>query len=282
MSDAAALPFRDRAGAQAFLRDLAQLGERQLPLGQAALALACLDRPQADLRHYHRHLQSLAREVGDVAAKEPHGSAAALNTVILDRYGYDGDALTYEDLQNTNLMRVIDRRKGLPVVLGILYIDAGRAQGWDIAGLAFPGHFLVRLHDRGERIILDPFHRGRIRQAAELRDLLKAIAGNETELTAAHYADVTDRDILLRLQNNRKLRLIEGQQLQQALDVIEAMTLFAPDHAGLWREAGLISAELGNLRGAIAALERCLALATDELPRHHVAALLQKLKGRLQ
>ena len=285
MSDQSAeARFTDRAGAEAFLRGLAARGRGELPLGQAALALAALDRPRVDLARYHRHLGSLAREVAEAAKAAPdiERRVAALNAVILGRYGYHGDTLSYEDLQNANLMRVIDRRKGLPVALGILYIHAARAQGWDMAGLAFPGHFLLRLAERGERAILDPFHGGRVREAAELRDLLKAIGGNAAELEPQHYAEVSDRDILLRLENNLKLRLIESRQLEKALAVISAMQLFAPDHAELWREAGLVNAELGNLRAAIGALERFLALASDAAARHRTAALLQKLKARLQ
>ncbi len=277
--------FRDEAEAKAFLRALGRTGEGPLPLGSAALALAALDRPRVDLARYHHHLASLARDVGAEAA----GAAAlerriaALNTVILERYGYQGDTLTYEDLQNANLMRVIDRRKGLPVALGILYIHAARAQGWDMAGLAFPGHFLVRLGDGdGARVILDPFNGGRTRAAVELRDLLKAITGNEAELTPQHYAPVSDREILLRLQNNLKLRLVESRQMEKALRVIVGMMLFAPDLAGLMREAGMINAELGNLRAAIAAFERFLALAEQGSERHQAAALLQKLRTRLQ
>ena len=276
--------FNDRAGAEAFLRDLAGPAEARLPLAEAALALAALDRPRVDLQRYHDHLDSLARVVGDAAAGagDARQRLAALNTVILGRYGYQGDTLTYEDMQNANLMRVIDRRKGLPVALGILYIHAARAQGWDMAGLAFPGHFLVRLAEPGGRLIVDPFDGGQIRAAAELRELLKAIAGNAVELAPAHYAEVSDRDVLLRLQNNLKLRLLESRQTEKALAVISGMTWFAPDQPALWREAGLVNAELGNLRAAIDALERFLALAADEAARHQTALLLQKLKARLQ
>ena len=277
-------PFNDRAGADAFLRDLAGRGDEPLPLAAAALALACRDRPRVDLARYHRHLAALAREVGAAAAAAatPSARLAALNDVIATRHHYAGDVLTYEDLQNANLMRVIDRRKGLPVALGILYLHAGRAQGWEMAGLAFPGHFLIRLEQQGERLVLDPFHGGRVRDAAELRDLLKAIAGNAAELEPRHYAAVSDRHILLRLQNNVKLRLIESQQPAPALAVIEGMLLFAPEHGGLWREAGLLNAELGNLRAGIAALERCRALAADEPGRQQAAMLLQQLRARLQ
>jgi regulator of sirC expression with transglutaminase-like and TPR domain len=284
MSDArSARRFNDRSSAEAFLRHLAGLAEGTLPLAEAALALAALDRPRVDLQRYHEHLWALAREVGEAAASGDAGARiAALNGVILGHYGYQGDTLTYEDLQNANLMRVIDRRKGLPVALGILYIHAARAQGWDMAGLAFPGHFLVRLAEPGGRVILDPFQGGKVRAAAELRDLLKAIAGNTAELAPDHYAEVSDRDILLRLQNNLKLRLLESRQAEKALAVISGMMLFAPDQPALWREAGLVNAELGNLRAAIDALERFLVLATDDAARHHTARFLQKLKARLQ
>ncbi len=276
--------FSDRATAEDFLRAVGTLVEGPLPLAEAALALAALDRPRVDLARYHHHLAALGRELGDAAAAASSLTerVEALNTVILGRYGYQGDTLTYEDLQNANLMRVIDRRKGLPVALGILYIHAARAQGWDMVGLAFPGHFLVRLIHDDERAILDPSNGGSVRKAAELRDLLKVILGNEAELAPAHYAPVSDRDILLRLQNNLKLRLLETRQTEKALMVVDSMMLFAPDRGELWREKGLLNAELGNLRAAVAALERFLPFAADEAQRHQTAALVQKLRMRLQ
>jgi regulator of sirC expression with transglutaminase-like and TPR domain len=275
--------FRDRATAEDFLRSLAPSGEQPLPLAEAALALAVRERPDVDLERYHRHLATLAGEVGAAAAgaSDLGERGAALSRVILGAYDYRGDTQTYDDLQNANLIRVIDRRKGLPVALGILYIHAGRAQGWDMAGLAFPGHFLVRLEDERGRLILDPFHGGKPCAAAELRELLKAALGSAAELAPAHYAPVSDRDVLLRLQNNLKLRLIESRQTERALAVIEGMMLFAPDHAALWRDAALLHVDCDNLRAAIAALERFLTLAGAGPERHQAAAFLQQLKARM-
>ena len=178
-------------------------------------------------------------------------------------------------------MRVVDRRKGLPVALGILYIHAARAQGWDIAGLAFPGHFLVRLVDGAGRIIIDPFHGGRICGAAELRDLLKAAAGQNSELSPAHYVEVSDRDVLLRLQNNLKARLLQTQDQERALKVIETMLMLAPDLAELWREAGMLHRHLGNMRAAGEALEQYVVRAPDGAARHQAAAILQQLRTKL-
>src|SRR5439155_19099399 len=245
--------------------------------------LASFERPRVDLARYHDHLRLLARDVGahpdtagDLAAR-----ARALNEIILLKYGYSGDELTYDDLQNANLIRVIDRRKGLPVALGILYIHAARAQGWDAAGLAFPGHFLVRLSDGPERVIIDPFHEGQVCGAAELRELLKAATGRDSELLPEHYAAVSDRDVLLRLQNNLKARLLQTQNPERAVTVVETMLMLAPDLAELWHEAGMLHRHLGNMRAAAAALEQYVVRAPDGMSRHQAAAILQQLRTQL-
>src|SRR3984957_11448726 len=147
-----------------FLRDLGQIDSPELPIAEAALALASFERPRVGLARYRQHLTALARDVGrhSAASGDLAARATALNDIILLKHGYSGDELTYDDLQNANLMRVVDRRKGLPVALGILYLHAARAQGWDSVGLGFPGHFLIRLADGGGRLVLDPFPGGRV------------------------------------------------------------------------------------------------------------------------
>jgi regulator of sirC expression with transglutaminase-like and TPR domain len=266
-----------------FLRELGASEGRVLPIAEAALALASFERQRVDFARYRDHLRMIARDVArhPAASGDLAGRALALNEIILLKYGYSGDELTYDDLQNANLMRVIDRRKGLPVVLGILFIDAARAQGWEAAGLAFPGHFLIRLSDRAERLILDPFHNGLICGAAELRELLKAIVGGDSELSPEYYAPVSDRDVLLRLQNNLKSRLIQEQRYEQAVKIVETMLLLAPDLAELWREAGTLHRQLGNLRAAAAALEQYVVRAPDGMARHQAAAILQQLRAQL-
>jgi regulator of sirC expression with transglutaminase-like and TPR domain len=264
-----------------FLRELGTGQSAILPLAEAALALASFDRPRVALKRYRQHLRMLARDVGKRNASGLAAQADALNEIILLKHGYSGDEQTYDDLQNANLMRVIDRRKGLPVALGILYLDAARAQGWEAAGLGFPGHFLIRLSHGPERLILDPFHGGRKLDAVALRELLKAIAGQEIELMPEHYAPVADRDVLLRLQNNLKSRLLQNQQPERAVRVVETMQMLAPDLTDLWREAGLIHAQLGNMRMATSAIEEFVRRSPDGAARHEAAIILQRLRIRL-
>ena len=273
----------DLAGCEKFLREVGASSSTVLPIAEAALALASFDRPRVRLARYIRHIDTLAGDVGRRAGSDPNlvARAQALNEIILLKHGYSGDELTYDDLQNANLMRVIDRRQGLPVALGILYLGAARAQGWEAVGLGFPGHFLIRLSDGAGRLILDPFHDGRVLDAAALRELLKAIAGQAVELSPDHYAPVPDREVLLRLQNNLKSRLLQGQRFEEAARVIDTMRMLAPGMAELARESGLVNAQLGNMRAAVRSIEEFIALSPEGAARHEAAVVLQQLKSRL-
>lgn len=251
-----------------------------IPIARVALALAAIDRPRVPLDRYEDHLELLAADV----AREAGGTesldtaVAALNQVIYDAHGYRGDRRTYDDLQNANMMRVIDRRRGLPVALGILCIHAARAQGWSATGLRFPNHFLLRIELAGRRAILDPFYDGAVREAADLRELLSQQGDGSAELTPQHYEPASDREVLLRLQNNIKMRQTQRGDIQGAVSTTETMLMIGPDHAELWRERALLDARIGRIDRAVAALEEYIARETLDGPRHDAALLLQKLQ----
>lgn len=268
------------------LRNTAQQPDASLDLARTAVLLAALERANEPLERYFHHLSLLERDAADLTQRRGgvetlEGRIGLINALVFDRYGYAGDHETYDDLQNADLMRVIDRRRGLPVALGILYLHVARSQGWPAEGLAFPGHFLIRLEGGAERAIIDPFNGGQRRHPAELRELLKALAGVDAELSPDHYSPVSNRSVLLRLQNNRKLRLLREHQGEAALAVVEGMLLIAPDTPALWREAALLHMHHENVRAAIAALEQFLRLAQDDPRRQEAQQLLQQLRRRM-
>jgi regulator of sirC expression with transglutaminase-like and TPR domain len=270
-----------RAQAEEILREIGTRPDDDIDLAEGALALAALDRPGVALDRYRDHIAQLAADVGDALAGGGVTLVEALNSVVLESHGYCGDMLTYDDIQNANLMRVIDRKKGLPVALGILYLHAARAQGFAADGINFPGHFMIRIGEDGARLIVDPFNDGIKRTAVDLRELLKATAGMEAELAPEHYAAVGNRDILVRLQNNIKARHERAGRPEDALRVVEGMLMFAPDMMPLWREAGVIHARLSNLGTAIEAFQTIVERADSDSARHDAATIVQKLKARL-
>jgi regulator of sirC expression with transglutaminase-like and TPR domain len=267
------------------LKECGAQEDNEIDIGETALLLAALDQPDADLTVYREHLSMIA---DDVAALVPGTSThniakrvQALSDVITSNQGYQGDADTYDDPKNANLINVIDRRKGLPVTLAIIYLDVAHRLGWEATGINFPGHFMIRLERGTVRSIIDPFNGGIERNVADLRALLKQMAGLDAELQPDHYSPVSSRDTLIRLLNNIKLRALSGNDPERAAKIMDRMLLIAPRRLSLLQEAGVFYAGIGNLRRAATALEEFLAQSTNETERHEAATLLHKVRARL-
>ena len=107
------------------------------------------------------------------------------------------------------------------------------------------------------------------------------MVGDDSELTPEYYAPVSDRDVLLRLQNNLKSRLMQQQRHERAVRVVETMLMLAPDLAELWREAGMLHRQLGNIRAAARRFEQYVVRAPEGMARHQAAAILQQLRAQL-
>jgi regulator of sirC expression with transglutaminase-like and TPR domain len=281
-------PYRLVAGAPAeaerALAQAARAGEQDIAIADTALALSAAARPQLDLAPYRAHLSEIATCVAAEAQGRPDtlaGRVAALREALVERLGYHGDRDSYDDLRNADLAGVIDRRRGLPVALAILWIHAARAQGWSASGLAFPAHFLIRVDGPDGRAIVDPFNGGAALDTKALRGLLKRFEGPNAELQNHHYALVPDRTVLLRLQNNIKLRLLKAEDFRGALATLERMLMLAPSDPALWHETGLVQVGLDNLRAGVMCLEQAFALVEAPGAKSRIAMEIQALKSRL-
>ncbi len=262
------------------LRAAGQAADEAIDPGAVALALAAIDCPGQTLAPYQEHLLELQRAVL-TACVDPgnlEARAQALTSVIGETFGYAGDTGAYEDMRNANLMHVIDRRKGLPVALGIIYIVTARGLGWDCSGLNFPAHFLIRLGHGQARRILDPFNGGKVVEANGLRELLKYFGGNEVELKPEHTQPVSNRNLLMRLLNNIRGRAVAAQDLARASEIMHRMLMIAPNSAELWHDYGLTLARKGTFRKAMEAMENCREQADDPRLRKFADDAIAKLR----
>ncbi|MEZ5648706.1 MAG: transglutaminase-like domain-containing protein [Alphaproteobacteria bacterium] len=274
------------AEAEQTLRRISSVGDDNFDIAEGALAYTVLSGRVTSLTAYRDHLKLLTEEVAAAAGPDPTTASlstriSALNQVILNKHGYRGAVEDYDDIRNAELTCVIERRRGLPITLGILYIHTARAQGWNIQGLAFPGHFLVRISSLTERVILDPFADGRRREAADLRELLKVIVDANEELTPAHYAPVPDRDVLLRLQSNIKVRLLQAGRYADALKTVEHMQLISPTSSALIKEMAILNRMTGNIRRAIELFETYLMRIPAGPERAQITLVLHELRDSL-
>lgn len=265
-----------------YLRQLGDAGEGPHDIARAALMLAALDHAGRPLGPYEDHLA----EIADAAKHElrlimhAEDGARALAMLMVGKYGYDGDRHSYDDPRNADLIAVMDRRRGLPVAIGILYIHAARAAGFEATGLGTPGHFLLRVSFRGNDAVIDPFNSGiSIDRERLVAPPIMGAQGVEEN----HLAEpVSDAEVLLRLANNLKLRVLQAGDKMRGLEVAKRMVLIAPRRPELWLDLARMNESGGALGAAQKAYEACVALANSGTSIHNEAALgLHTLKRRL-
>ncbi len=261
---------------RAYLEQLGRSGDGPHDIAAAALMLAALDHPGLPLAPYRAHLGEIAAAMKNQApmiARVGDG-AQAVSILLTTRFGYDGDRFDYADPKNADLIQVIERRRGLPVSLGILYMHAARAAGMTASGLNTQSHFLVRLGHRHDDVTVDPFNGGVM---LEIGAPLPAALGD------AHLAQpCSDTDVLLRLLNNLKIRALEHDKAERALDVATRMAMIAPKRGDVWFDLARLNETAGVLGAARKAYERSLELTPPgEALYNEVVLSLSQLKRRL-
>ena len=270
---------------EAYLKLVADCKDQDIDLVRGALALAMSVQNDIIPGKYLHHIERLIIEVrsayearmniGDVDGAELRLSV--LKSVLHEAHEYCGDVETYDHIDNSSLVRVMDRRRGMPISLALIYIYVGRSQGWDVWGLNVPGHFLCRIDYGMQRIVFDPFHACNELDAADIRFIVKQSLGLEAELSFSYYEPCENRRLLIRLQNNVKHRQIELEDYVGAMRSVQAMQLMAPDEYWLCLDAGVLYARHGQAQKAIENLSRYIDSSPSPQDRHDTMLLLQQV-----
>ena len=160
-------------------------------------------------------------------------------------------------------------------------IHAARAQGWEIAGLNFPAHFLLRITASEGSAVVDPFDGARILEADDLGRLYADIVGESGSFDPERIPVMGNRDVLLRLQNNIKLRALRDGRAERAIEVLESMAAIAPAIGRLWWELAALLVQSGRLKRAIETLDAALERAGTPAARAEIESLLRRTRDSL-
>ena len=160
--------------------------------------------------------------------------AEGLRVALAD---FSGTAEDYEDLRSSLLHSVLERRRGLPLLLSVVWLEVAARLDVPAYAVALPGHVVVGIGDpEDEHVLVDPFAGGRLLDPVDA-PLLSA------------------NDLLLRLLTN--VRALTSRQ-PPSLDVARTrlwaveLSLLLPRHPlELRRERGELLVRLGaHLDGA--------------------------------
>ncbi|MBX9631236.1 MAG: tetratricopeptide repeat protein [Burkholderiales bacterium] len=270
------------------LTALLERPEDSICLAEAALLVAEAQYPGLDIENYLARIDGFARELRERLGDEAGHTErlGALNQYLFQELGFAPDTDNYYDPRNSFLNEVLERRRGIPLSLSIVYIAVGRRLGLDLRGVSFPGHFLVKCPVDGGMVVLDPYHGGASLSLEDLQKRLREVRGGEVSraILSEMLVSAAPREVMVRMLRNLKSIYLKAQQLNDALAVLEWLVPLAPgDHEEV-RDRGVVYQELECFRAALADFERYVALepkaADAEAIRGRIVEM-QKLAARL-
>ena len=257
----------------------------EINLGAASLYAASSETPDLDVVAYQGRIAQFGKRVKAIltAHHTNYDVVSAMHEVLFEKAGFKGDSKRYFDPKNSHLNEVIERFKGNPVALSLLYIEVARVAGTKVDGVALRKHFVVALGSGDDRIYVDPFHKGGL---LSRKECLASILG-EGNLKNGDYEDlerkflkpVSKRAMLRRLLSNLKVAHEKHKDYELALSASERIQLLDPSNLRNLTELAHLQTKVGNFGDAVDSLTQFLERSPAGTNTEQAESALRKLKA---
>lgn len=258
--------------------------DEQFPLLEAAVSIAQDEYPELDVQEVLGDLDQMLARVKRRIPADADGlhRLRLLNQFFYRELGFGGNVNDYYDPDNSYLNTVLRTRRGIPITLGVIWLELAQGLGLRARGVAFPGHFMVKVNLPKGQVVMDPFT-GHSLSREELVDRLgpylsDTAAHEEYEVPLGLYLQAaTARDTIARMLRNLKEIHKTQEDWPRLLAVQERLVALLPAVWAEWRDRGLVLATLGRPRQAATDLQVYLDNAGEVPDRGAIAARLKTL-----
>lgn len=257
--------------------------DAEFPLLETAISLAHDEYPQIDVQtvlgEVDQLLARLRRRIpSDAAALQ---KLRLLNQFFFHELGFGGNANDYYDPDNSFVHAILHSRRGIPSTLAVVWMELAQGLHLPVSGIAFPGHFLVKVDLPLGQAVIDPLDGKSLSREAlsERLEPFRRRMGTLDELEAPlglYLQSASGRDIIARMLHNLKEIYRAQRDWPRMLAVQERLIVLLPEAWSEYRDRGLAHAELGNTEQALADLE-CYLVHADE--RIDLDAIVDRVDG---
>lgn len=193
-------------------------------LEKAVLLLARFGNPTLRVEEYSRKLDQLTSQIGSDIAYTP--SLSEKMHILLQHVFRDlrfrGDSDDYHNTDNAFIDRVIDRRKGLPIMLSLVVLFMARRLHLPFYGVNMPIHFMLMYETHNQNILIDPFDGGTVVTYDQCYYFLKK---NGIEPRPEHLKKSRETDILARCIRNLIHSYARSEQDDRVKDLNELLQM---------------------------------------------------------
>ncbi len=243
--------------------------DEPVELERVALECAADVCPRVPLEDCLARLDHLAEQVQvpfalpPLTVKERRQILEAIYRVLYEQQGLHGTVEDYYNPQNSLLHRVLQRRVGIPLTLGIIYRSVAVRLGLDVFAVSTPGHFMLGCQLAGRRWYIDPFHQGELLDEEACRRRVEEMSGPQ-QWSPVCFRRASHRQVIARLLRNLKNALVMADRWEQALLIQQRLLVLCPQHEAEQRDMGLILLRNGQPHAALDYLQRYQHQHPDE------------------
>ena len=138
-------------------------------------------------------------------SQDPRSLLSHAHAVLFDELGFGRGLEHYLDPAASYLSAVIQRRRGLPILISLVYKSVLEGIGLTVRGIGAPGHFLVEVDCGGRAMLVDPFNAGTPLSSDEAFARSEEALGRSIERQDAWLRPVTNHMWLFRILNNLEI-----------------------------------------------------------------------------
>ena len=261
--------------------------DEHFPLLEAAVSLAQDEYPDLDVQQVLGDVdQLLAR----IKRRLPADASALQKLRLLNQFffrdlNFGGNVNDYYDPDNSYLNAVLRTRRGIPITLAVLWLELAGGLGLNARGVAFPGHFMVKVNLPKGQVVIDPFS-GQSLSREELAERLEPfrqrnVTADDFEVPIGLYLKSSPpREIISRMLRNLKDIHKTQEDLPRLLAVMDRLIVLQPEGWTEYRDRALVWAAMGDAEHAVADLETYLTHAEDALDIDAMAERLAQLRRK--
>lgn len=191
--------------------------------------------------------------------------------IVYQQQGFTGDWQSFFEVKNALISKVLSRRQGIPISMGVLFLDLLESCDFDAQGICFPSGFLIRINLQDEVLYFDPFT-GELPSWDKLELKVRGQLGNHARLTADMLEPDDNKTIIKRLINVIKAAYIQADVLALALLCSDLLLRIDPDDAFEVRDRGFIFQQLDCFQLA----SSDFAFFIAQFPEDPIVALLKQ------
>ena len=262
--------------------------DEHFPLLEAAAAVAQDEYPELDVQRVLGEVdQLLARLKRRLASDAPAlQRLRALNQFFFRDLSFGGNLNDYYDPDNSYLHAVLRTRRGIPITLAVIWLELAAGLGLQARGVAFPGHFMVKVTLPKGQVIIDPFtgqslSREELSQRLEPYRQRSGLVDDFEVPLGLYLQSASPREIIARMLRNLKEIYISQEDHARLIAVLDRLLVLQPDSWSDRRDRGLAWAEQGDAQRALPDLQAYLDHAEDALDLDVVSERVAQLRRAL-